>query len=117
MKTWKIVSGIICCVMTLIVLFQSCAAGVASSLENAQNADAGAGMIVAVLMLAGGIVSIVTRANTSKGGNIALIIIFGIAAALGISNSSYYKDLVVWGGWCAICAVMAVVALLKVPKE
>ena len=46
-----------------------------------------------------------------------MLIVFGLAALLGFTNSSYYKDLAVWAFWCLICATLAFVAMLKVKKD
>ena len=73
MKTWKLVSGIISIVLFAFVMFQSCAAGISNSLAENGESGGSAGLIVAIILLAGGIVSIATR-NGSKGGNIALIV-------------------------------------------
>jgi hypothetical protein len=67
-------------------------------------------------MLAGGIVSIVTRNLRKKGGNIALIILFGLAALIGFANYGSYSDLAIWSGWCLINAVLAVIAILLEKK-
>ena len=61
MKVWKLVSGILSMVLFILVAFQSCAAGVSNALENNGEVSGSAGLIVAVLMLAGGIVSVATR--------------------------------------------------------
>ena len=90
MKVWKLVSGILSMVLFILVAFQSCAAGVSNALENNGEVSGSAGLIVAVLMLAGGIVSVATRKSEKMGGNIALIILFGLAALLGFSN--YGRD-------------------------
>ncbi len=74
MKTWKLVSGIISIVLFAFVMFQSCAVGISNSLEANGESGGSAGIIVAIMLLAGGIVSIATR-NGSKGGNIALIVL------------------------------------------
>ena len=116
MKTWKLVSGIISIVLFVFVMFQSCAAGVANSLEANGESGGSAGLIVAIILLAGGIVSIATR-NGSKGGNIALIVLFGLAALLGFANYGSYSDLAIWSGWCLLNAVLAVVAMLTGKKK
>ena len=112
MKVWKLVSGILSMVLFILVVFQSCAAGVSNALENNGEVSGSAGLIVAVLMLAGGIVSVATRKSEKMGGNIALIILFGLAALLGFSNYGSYSDLAIWSGWCLINAVLSVVALV-----
>lgn len=113
MKTWKLVAGILSSVLFALVVFQSCAAGMSNVLEENGEVSGAAGIIVAVLLLTGGIVSIATRGSTGKGGNIALIIVFGLAALIGFALHGSYSDLVIWAGWCLINAVLAAVALMK----
>ena len=115
MKVWKLVSGILSIILTVIVLFQSCAAGVVEAVEDSGGTSGGAGVVVAILMLAGGIVSIATR--KSNGGNIALIVLFGIAAIMGFSGTGIFKDLIVWSAWCMINAILALVAIFLGKKN
>lgn len=91
MKTWKLVSGILSIVLSVFVLFQSA--------------------------LAGGIVSICVRKSVKKGGNIALVVLFGLAALFGFTGAGSYGDLYIWSFWCLINAVLAVVALVKMKKS
>ena len=113
MKVWKLVSGILSIVLFVLVAFQSCAAGVANTLESNGEVSGSAGIIVAVCMLAGGIVSIATRKSEGKGGNIALLVLFGLAALVGFANYGTYSDLAIWSGWCLLNAVLAVIAMIK----
>ena len=77
MRTWKLVSGILSIILFVLVAFQSCAAGVSNTLAENGEVSGSAGLIVAIMLLVGGIVSIATR-NGGKGGNIAIIILYGI---------------------------------------
>lgn len=117
MKIWKLVSGILSIIFFALVAMQSCAVGMANTLEDSGEVSGSAGILVAVLMLAGGIVSIATRASEKRGGNIALLVLFGLAALLGFSNYGSYSDLAIWSGWCLINAVLAVVALVLGSKQ
>lgn len=117
MKVWKLVSGILSIILFVFVSFQSCAAGLSNALEANGEASETAGIMVAVFMLAGGIVSIATRKAKGKGGNIALIILFGIAALVGFTNYGSYSDLAIWSGWCLINAVLAVIAMITGKKK
>lgn len=117
MKIWKLVSGILSIILFVFVSFQSCAAGLSNALEANGEASGTAGIMVAVFMLAGGIVSIATRKAKGKGGNIALIILFGIAALVGFTNYGSYSDLAIWSGWCLINAVLAVIAMITGKKK
>lgn len=105
MKIAKLVLGILSIIFSVLVLFQSCAAGVVDAV---QGTSAGTtGLIVGILMLASGIVNIATR--NSKGGAIACVIMFALAGLIGLTMYDYYEDLQIWGGFCLIvCAVNAI---------
>lgn len=112
MKTWKLVSGILSIVLFIFVAFQSCAAGVGNALAENGESGGSAGFIVAVLLLAGGIVSICARKG-GRGLNIALIVVFGIGAVIGFTMAGSFADLNIWAGWCLINAVLAAVSIVK----
>lgn len=116
MKTWKLVSGILSIILFVLVTFQSCVAGVGNALTENGESSGSAGIIVAIVLLAGGIVSVATRKG-SKGGNIALIVLFGIGALVGFTMAGSYKDLYIWAAWCCICAITAIISIIKMPKE
>lgn len=117
MKIWRLVAGILSIVLFMVVTFQSCAAGMVNVMEDNGGTSGTAGIIVAILMLTGGIVSIVSRSGKGKGGSIALLIIFGLAALIGFAGHGNYSDLVVWAAWCAINAVLALISLFKKKDE
>jgi len=113
MKTWKLVSGILSIVLFIVVAFQSCAAGMVNAIEENGQSSGSGGIIVAIMMLTGGIVSISTRKSEGKGGNIALVILFGIGALMGFALAGNFTDLNIWAAWCLINAVMAVISIIK----
>ncbi len=115
MKTWKLVSGILSIILCVLVIFQSCAAGAVNTLEGNGEVSGSAGIIVAIMLLAGGIVSIATRKG-GKGGNIALLILYGLAALVGFVLAGNYTDLYIWAGWCLLCAALAMVSLFMGKK-
>lgn len=117
MKIWKLVSGILSIIFFIIVSMQSCAAGVVDALEDNGGVAGAAGILVAVFMIAGGIVSIATRNSKGKGGNIALIILFGLAALVGFTCYGVYSDLQIWAGWCLINVILAIVAIITGNKK
>ena len=117
MKVWKLVSGILSIILFVIVTFQSCAAGLSNALEENGEVSGTAGVLVAAFMLAGGIVSIATRKSETNGGNIALIILFGLAALIGFTNYGSFSDLAIWSGWCVINAVLAIVSFISIKKQ
>ena len=117
MKTWKLVSGILSIVLFVFVAFQSCAVGIGNTMTDNGEVGGSAGIIVAILLLTGGIISIATKNSTGKGGNIALIVIFAIGAFLGFALAGGYSDLKIWAGWCLINVIMAVLSIAKKHKN
>ncbi len=113
MKTAKLVTGILCMVLTVFVLFQSCAVGLANTLGDTGEISGTAGFLVAVLMLAGGIVEVVTRNSAKKGGSVACMILFFLAALIGFGNAGSYADLNIWSAWCLILGVVNLVCVVK----
>lgn len=112
MKTWKLVSGIISIVLFTFVIFQSFFAGVYNTLTKNGQISGSAGVIVAIMLLVGGIVSIATRKG-SNGGDAALLVLYGIAVIIGYSFAGAYADLLIWSTWCLICFAFSVVSMVK----
>lgn len=113
MKTWKLVSGILSMIIFLIIVFQSCAAGIVNIIEENESASGSIGFLCGILILTGGIVSIATRNSKNAGGNIALIVLFGMAALIGFTGKGNYGDLVIWAIWATINAIVAIAAIIK----
>jgi len=116
MKTWKLVSGILSIVFSVFVMFQSTMVGVGNAIAESKDVSGSAGLVTALFMLTGGIVSIVTRKG-ERGGAIAVFILFGLGALIGLPNAGSYADLKIWSGWCLICAVLALISVFRAKKE
>lgn len=122
MKTAKLVTGIICMALTILVLLQSCAAGVSNVLSDNGEVSGSAGAILAILMLAGGIVEVASRNSLKKGGSIAALVLFLIACLFGYTNAGTYTDLYIWSTWCLLLGLFNLVSLFigkkggKAPK-
>ena len=76
MKTFKLVAGIICIILSVLIMFQSCAVGVGNTICKTNETSGSAGFITALMFLSGGITMIATRNSEKKGGIIANIILF-----------------------------------------
>ena len=97
----------------MVVVFQSCAAGIVNTIGNTGESSGTAGFLLAIFMLSGGIVSAVTRKSVKSGPNIALLVLFGIAFLMGLTSvSGIFADLIVWTAWCGACLVMAIATLV-----
>ena len=117
MKTWKLVSGILCIILFSVVIFQSCAAGLSNAMEGSGEMSGTAGIFLAIMMLTGGIVSIATRKTNGRGSNIALIILFGLASIVGYVGKGSFSDLGIWAGWCLLNVLFAIISLFKKDKK
>ena len=110
MKIWRLVSGILSIILFALVSLQSCAAGVVNSIEENGQVSGSAGMVVSIMLLTGGITSVVTR-NGSKGGCIATMVLYGIGAVCGYLMAGNFGDLYIWATWCLVCAVLSFVTI------
>ncbi len=110
MKTAKLVIGILSIVLSVVILFQSCAASVGDALVNEGGTSGGSGLFVAIFMLVAGIVAIAAR--KSRGGAVACMILYAIGGLFGLSAQGIFKDLLVWGVLCLILAVFFLVAVI-----
>lgn len=113
----RLVIGIILMVLSLVILFQSCATGVVNTLEeNTSDAGGTAGFILAVLMIAAGIVSVCTRNSNSKAGPIVTAVLLLIGAILALCNAAVFQDLIVWGIINIVLAVVYIICAIKTKK-
>ena len=117
MKVWKLVSGILSIILSVFVIFQSAAAGLSNSLEGNGEIGGSAGVLVALALLSGGIVSIVLRNKDVKIANFPVLIIFALGALFGFLLAGSYSDLRIWAAWCLICAVLALIDMRKGSKK
>ena len=118
MKYWKLVSGIISIVVFLVIMFQSCAAGLVNALDDTStDTSAGGGVWVAFILLVAGITSTSVWKLNSRGADVALIILFGFAALIGFTNLGTFEDLEVWSWWAAICSGMAFISFCLPRKK
>lgn len=112
MKVWRLIAGILSIVFSPFVLLQSGAAGLANTIGGSTEVSGSIGVFVALLLLAGGIASIVLRNKMTKGANIALIVIFIIPALFGFVGAGRFTDLKIWAGWCLLSALLACFSFL-----
>ena len=104
-------------VLFLIVTFQSCAVGLVNAIdENKDDSSGAGGIFVAFGLLISGIVATALWKKNSKGGDISLIVLYGLTALIGFANLGTFGDLVVWASWALICAIMAAIALVRRSK-
>lgn len=110
MKTAKLVFGILSILFSIMVLFQSCAAGLLDAMQGVGGTGGSAGSLVAVLMLAGGIVNIAAR--NSKGGAIACVVLFCVAGIIGATMYGVFMDLQIWSWYCILVAAINLISIV-----
>lgn len=111
MKTSRLVIGIISIVLSLIVTFQSCAAGIGNSLAENKEVSGSAGLFLAICMLVAGIVGIAAR--KSKGGTITAGCFYIVGGIIGLANAGSYSDLKIWAVLSFIFAVVFILTAIK----
>lgn len=112
MKTFKLTTGIINIILSIIVVFQSMCAGIANSITFNGEVSGTAGIIVAIMLLTGGIVSIATKNNLS----VAPSILYGFAAFIGFICAASFVDLNIWATWSLICCILPMIKKWKAKK-
>ena len=117
MKTSKLVLGILSIIISVFVFLQSMAAGLLNAMTENGEVSGSGGLLVSMLMLAGGIVMIATRKAEKKGGSIAGLVLYLLAALLGFSTAGSYKDLNIWAGVCLLLAGLNLIALIQIGKK
>lgn len=105
-------AGILSIVFFVMILFQSCAVSVGDAITDSGESGGSAGIILAFLLLASGIVSIASKNNSRAGGDVAILILCALSCLFGFTMAGSYTDLLIWSGWCAICAIMAIISIV-----
>lgn len=112
-STGRLVCGIISIVLTFVVLLQSCAAGVANTLDGNGEVSGTAGFLLAICFLVAGIVGIVTRNSGKKAGPFTSAGFYLFGALIAACNVGTYSDLAIWAGLSVIFGVLFLLSGIK----
>ena len=112
----RLVIGILLLVLSLVVLFQSCAAGVVNTLEESSDVGGSAGFLLAVFMIASGIIAICTRDSSKKVGPIISAVLLVLGGLIGLFNAAVYQDLIVWSIVSLAFAIVFIICAIKTRK-
>lgn len=96
MKTAKLAIGIISMVLSVFILFQSCAAGLVNTIEGSGGVSGTAGLMVGAFFIIAGIVGVATRNSTRSGGSLTAAGFYLAAALFGVTLAGNYTDLYIW---------------------
>lgn len=116
MKNAKLIISILTLVLSLIIMLQSCAAGLGNALEGNNEIGGTAGFFLAICFIVAGIIGIVTRKGCSKGGFVAAG--FYIAGGLlGFLGAGSYADLNVWSAVSVAFGILFIIFNLKMKRR
>ena len=90
----KKVIGVISLVLFMFIMLQSCVAGIGNAMEGTGEISGSAGFLLALSMLIGGILAIISK--DKKGILITSIVFYLIGGLIGITNVGSYADLAIW---------------------
>lgn len=113
MSTFRLASGIITIILSVLVTFQSCAVGVANSLQENEEISGSAGALLAICYLVAGIVGIVTRKSTRANGAFTSAGFYIVGGLVGFANAGSYKDLIIWSALSIIFGILFVIAGIR----
>ena len=116
MKVTRLVIGIVSFLMALLVMFQSCAAGLGNALEENGESGGSAGFMLALLVIVAGIIAIATRNGEGKGPYVAAVF-YILGGIIGIALAGSYSDLYIWAAVCLIFAAVFIIGTIVERKR
>ena len=108
LSTAKLVLGIISLVMFLFVSFQACSVGLLTLLGESSDLGGSAGVLLAIVLLACGILGIVGR--RSRKATLTAGILYIVGGVLALPNAQLYRDLIIWGIVSIVFGIVFVVS-------
>lgn len=111
--TGKLVIGIISIISFLLIMLQSCAAGVSNAISGNGEISGSLGVLVAIFIMVAGIVGIVTRNASNKSGTIIICILYLLAYFCSKVDAGVFSDLKVWGGLALLFGCIHLFSILK----
>ena len=114
MKHIKLWAGILGLVIGAYIMLVSCYETAWNLLTTSGHFNGIAGIVIAVLLLAGSLVRIGMRSSSDDSGSIISLVLFAIAAAIAFAISPIYHYM---KGWAIVCLVMGILSVLMIMWE
>ena len=111
MKSIKLLAGILGVVIAVYILLISCYEAAWNVLTMSGHFNGFAGIVIALLLLAGSIVRIGMRSAEDDSGSIISLVLFAIAAAVAFASTWIYRYMQTWA---IICLVMGILSVLMI---
>ncbi len=115
--TAKIVLGILSMVLFIIILFQSCAAGIGNILADNGEVSGGAGFIVAINLLISGIILVAARKSSKKAPMIICAVLLWLSYFIAKMLGGSYGDLRIWGFFSFALGVFCLCSVANTKKQ
>lgn len=109
MKTWNLTTGIVSLLLAAYTLFRGYLLNVAHHWGKDGNMVGGYAFMMGILLLIGGIVSIVTR-NRNKTGSVVMALVFGIGGVLGLLASKMTNGFTTTYALSVIFCIVAIIS-------
>jgi len=113
----KLVLGILSFFLFVLVMFQSCAAGLGNALADNGEVSGSAGFLCAVNLLVSGLIAVIARKSVKK----APMIVAGVLLWLNLFYAKImagsYSDLVIWGYLSFIFGAVYMFSVMRTKKE
>ena len=113
----KLVLGILSFFLFVLVMFQSCAAGLGNALADNGEVSGSAGFLCAVNLLVSGLIAVIARKSVKK----APMIVAGVLLWLNLFYAKImagsYSDLVIWGYLSFIFGAVYLFSVMRTKKE
>lgn len=116
MKTVRMVIGIVSFVMALLVMFQSCFAGLGNAMEENGEAGGTGGVALALFAIVAGIIAIVTKNSPGKGPYVAAGF-YLLGGVIGLMLAGSYSDLYIWAAICIAFGIVFIIGTLVERKK
>lgn len=109
----KLILGIISMVLCVIILFQSCAAGLSNAIEGNGEISGSFGVLIALNLLFSGIIAVAARKSVSRIPMIIAVALLWFNYFIAKMYDDSYGFLEIWG---FLCFVFGVVYLFSIPR-
>lgn len=115
MKIARLVIGIVSLLLTFIIGFQSCAAGVVNTLQENGQSSGTYGFITGFFIMVAGIIAICAR--SSKPGGFVAGGFYIFSFLFGIANFGNYSDLAVWSVVSLMFGIFFIISSAVMKKQ
>lgn len=113
----KLILGIVSMVLSILILFQSCAAGLSNMLQDNGEIGGGMGVLVALNLIISGIIAVAARKSVSRIPMLIAAALLWLNYFLAKMFGGSYSDLPIWGFICYVFGVVYLLSIARTKKQ